>query len=237
MHMHAPTTETVSWSSGLTRSLVWPRGGSHRDRATRVSIDFMSSIRPTRPAGREVLPDDLLRFAHREPAVKRRRFTPSNHAISSMVSSPDSRKARAASFSGDIMVGRPPNPPASPRCLKPGTSPFKHRRPLKLSQRREDMQRQTPAAVVVSRPSVNDRNPASGCSRSPIVSISHRSDRPNRSTRQTTSVSPAPRSLRAGGAQRSRLTAAYPRQAPAVSWPSAQDAPMVRSGSQGQTGA
>jgi hypothetical protein len=119
MHMHAPTTETVSWSSGLTRSLVWPRGGSHRDRATRVSIDFMSSIRPTRPAGREVLPDDLLRFAHREPAVKRRRFTPSNHAISSMVSSPDSRKARAASFSGDIMVGRPPNPPRARAASSP----------------------------------------------------------------------------------------------------------------------
>jgi hypothetical protein len=41
MDMHAPTAEPASWSSALTRSRVATPRGSHRDRATRVSSDFI----------------------------------------------------------------------------------------------------------------------------------------------------------------------------------------------------
>ena len=145
-------------------------------------------MRPNgRPATSEVLPECRLRFGHREPAVQCRSAHPKQRCDLLHRQLPRRPQRTRRSQLLGRHHGRPaPNRPraraaSSPARVRSSTSARSNSASAaKICRVRR------PAAVVVSRPSVNDRNPTSRCSRSPIVSIRCRSDRPNRSSRQTT---------------------------------------------------
>jgi len=119
------------------------------------------------------------------------RLTPSTAPICSTVSSRASYILRACrTCSVDSLLGRPPTRPRARAAVSPATvrSRMISRSNWASAPNRWNTSR--PPAVVVSMFSRSDRNPTPRASSAVTTSIRCRSDRPSRSSRHTTNVSP-----------------------------------------------
>ena len=96
----------------------------------------------------------------------------------------------ALSFAGVIVVGHPPSRPRSRAACSPAKVRSRVRSRSNSASAAKTWKISRPAEVVVSIDSCNDRNPTPRASSSWTVSIRCRNDRPSRSSRQTTRVSP-----------------------------------------------
>ena len=122
------------------------------------------------------------------------RPTPSALAISATVMSRASYRARArATWAGESLAGRPPTRPRARAAARPTAARSAISSRSNSASAAKMWKTRRPVLVVVSIPSCRDANATPRSASALTVSTRCRSDRPSRSSRHTTSVSPARR--------------------------------------------
>ena len=122
------------------------------------------------------------------------RPTPSALAISATVMSRASYRARArAIWAGESLAGRPPARPRARAAARPTAARSAISSRSNSASAAKMWNTSRPVLVVVSIPSCRDANATPRSASALTVSTRCRSDRPSRSSRHTTSVSPARR--------------------------------------------
>jgi hypothetical protein len=171
---------------------VAPRRGSHRDRATRAAATSCHrSGQNGWSAPARYYPTTSCGFAHREPTVQRRPAHPKQPCDLLHGELPRlPQSTRRSQLLGRHHRRPAPNRPRARAASRPARV-RPNQPPLKLSQRREDMQRQTPRRRRRVQTLGQRSKPNVSLLKLPNRSIRCRSDRPNRSSRHTTIVSPA----------------------------------------------